>query len=174
MHTSNLWFTMPSPHKRGTTIQVIHILKPVIEAAGIEMKMVNLYGHPVRSCTECGSCIETGVCVQGSADDPVNEWFQETVDSDGLILACPTSFANGSTEMLSYIDRVGYMCRQKLLLKHKYGAAVVACNCSGDTGCFNAVCLFFFYFFFFIILVWSFVHSLLIRWTASSVSSRCI
>ena len=68
-------------------------------------------------------------------------WYRKTIQADGIILASPTHFGNVSVEMMSYIDRVGYMTLNGKL-KHKIGAALTACHSEGSTGATDAVCNF--------------------------------
>ena len=89
--------------------------------------------HPVHGCNWCCSCARHGRCVSGGVDsDPVNVWLDYARSGDGIIIASPTRCGNVTTEVKSFIDRIGVMCyHNHALMKDKVGAAVVASNRSG-------------------------------------------
>jgi len=78
-------------------------------------------------------------------DDGVNGWIARIKEADGVILGTPTYFADVTSEMKAFIDRVGYVCRSNNnLLQRKVGAAVVTARRGGAIHTFDTLNHFFF------------------------------
>lgn len=129
-----------SPRKNGNTSQLLGIVSEVLAEHDIETDIVDIARQPIAGCTACMACAENknGACIQDG--DPVNEWIRKAVDSDGLILASPTYFANVSAQMKAFIDRVGFVARVNGdLFEKKVGAAVLAVRRGGAVPAFDAI-----------------------------------
>ena len=75
----------------------------------------------------------------GVKDDPINIWWEKAKEADGILLGSPTHFANVTTQMKSFVDRIGIMASRANALHHKLGAAVVAVRRGGAIAVYEAV-----------------------------------
>jgi multimeric flavodoxin WrbA len=74
----------------------------------------------------------------------VNECIEKMQESDGIILASPTYFADVTAEMKALIDRAGLVSiANGRNLKRKVGAAVVAVRRGGSIHVFDSINHFF-------------------------------
>lgn len=130
-----------SPRKNGNTARMVEAVFSVLQQEGIETEMVQVGGHRLRGCIGCLKCKDLGRCVFN--DDPVNQWIDAMRESDGIILASPTYFANVTTEMKALIDRSGYVLRGGGSMNLKVGAPVVVARRGGAMQTWNALMAYF-------------------------------
>ncbi|MGA7828373.1 MAG: flavodoxin family protein [Geobacteraceae bacterium] len=133
-----------SARLNGNTAILVNRVFSELEKAGIETELIQMSGQPIRGCTACLWCKKnkTGTCVL--TDDPVNEWIQKMRESDGIILASPTYFADVTSEMKALIDRAGYVAKANgEMFRRKVGAAVVAVRRGGAIHTFDTMNHFF-------------------------------
>jgi multimeric flavodoxin WrbA len=133
-----------SARKDGNTAILIREVFSELEAEGIETEMIQLAGKTIHGCIACGKCFEkkNQRCVVDN--DFANECIEKMVEADSIILACPTYFADVSTEMKALIDRAGFVARANQdMLKRKIGAAVVAVRRVGAIHVFDTMNHFF-------------------------------
>lgn len=133
-----------SPRKGGNTETLIRTVFEVVENEGIETELIHIGGKIIRGCTACAKCWENKdekCIVKG---DDVNEYIQKVKEADAVILASPTYFANISSELKAFIDRVGMVAKANDdLFKRKLGSAVIAVRRSGSVHAFDSVNHFF-------------------------------
>lgn len=129
-----------SARKDGNTQQLIHMVFQELEKEKIETELIHIGGKPLRGCIACMKCWE-GVNERCSIkNDGINEYIQKVKCADGIILASPSYFANVSSELKAFIDRVGMVAKANNdLFKRKVGAAVVAVRRSGEVHVFNSI-----------------------------------
>lgn len=120
---------------------MIEAVFSVLNAQGIETAMVQVGGHKLRGCIGCLKCKDLGRCVFN--DDPMNEWIEAMRQSDGIILASPTYFANVTTEIKALIDRSGYVLRSGGTMNLKVGAPVIVARRAGAMQTCNALMAYF-------------------------------
>ncbi|MDT8285288.1 MAG: flavodoxin family protein [Thermovirgaceae bacterium] len=133
-----------SPKPDGNTSILLRTALSELEKEGIETELIHIGGRPLRGCTACGQCSKTmdGRCAL--PDDGINGWIARIREADGIILGTPTYFADVTSEMKAFIDRVGYVCRSNNnLLQRKVGAAVVAVRRCGSIHAFDTINHFF-------------------------------
>lgn len=132
-----------SPRTDGNTSLMIRQAFAALEAEGIETELFQLGGRKIRGCAACFGCArkKDGHC---AVDDVVNECIDKMVESDGIILASPTYFADVTSEMKALIDRAGMVARVNgHMYKHKAGAAIVAVRRAGSIHAFDSINHFF-------------------------------
>ena len=133
-----------SPRTDGNTAHLIRHVFNALEQEGIETELFQLGGRPIRGCAACYGCFKNkdGRC---SIDDVANECIEKMMQSDGIILASPTYFADVTAEMKALIDRAGLVSMANgRMLKRKLGAAVVAVRRAGSIHVFDSMNHFFF------------------------------
>jgi len=134
-----------SPRKDGnTSILIEKVLEP-IRSEGIETETVQVGGNLIRGCTACYQCRQkknSRCVVEG---DIINDCIAKMQAADGILLGCPTYFADLTTEMKALIDRAGFALRGAggEALRRKVGAAVVAVRRCGSLHTFDSINHFF-------------------------------
>jgi len=88
-----------SARKNGNTaILVTHVLHE-LEKEGIKTELVELAGKAIRGCTACYKCFQNKDQRCSVKDDVANECIKKMIESDGIILASPTYFADVTAEL---------------------------------------------------------------------------
>lgn len=108
--------------------------------ASHECEILNLAGKDVCGCTVCLLCRKhkDGRC--HGRDDYISEIMPKVWEADILLLASPTYFADCSSEMKAFIDRIGYVAMGNGgLLKRKIGASLVAARRGGAIHAFDSM-----------------------------------
>jgi len=134
-----------SPRRNGNTAMLINRVFDELNKAGIETECFQLGGKDIRGCLGCMKCFEArdNTCV-ARKDDILNEYFQNMIEADGIIIGSPTYFSNVSAEVKALIDRAGLVAiANGYSLKRKVGAAVVAVRRAGAANVFDAINKFF-------------------------------
>ena len=120
-----------SPRKHGNTYGLLKHCLDTLEEDGISTELIQVGGSGIKPCRGCNTCrrLQNERCV--IKDDPLNEWFEKILESDGFILATSTYVWNMTPEMKCLVDRVCYLARCRLRggltdnpLKYKVGAAM--------------------------------------------------
>ncbi len=133
-----------SARKGGNTEQLIRMVFQELETKGIQTELIHVGGKLLRGCTACRKCWEAKNEQCSIKNDAINEYVQKLKEADGVILASPSYFANVSSELKAFIDRVGMVSKANdNLFKRKIGAAVVAVRRSGEIHVFNSINHFF-------------------------------
>jgi len=134
-----------SPKPDGNTAILLGTVLSELKKEGIDTELIHIGGRPLRGCTACGQCSKTMDARCALPDDGVNGWIARIKEADGVILGTPTYFADVTSEMKAFIDRVGYVCRSNNnLLQRKVGAAVVTARRGGAIHTFDTLNHFFF------------------------------
>jgi multimeric flavodoxin WrbA len=127
-----------SPRRSGNTAYIIKVLLKELANLNFEVEIYDLAGSNINGCMACYKCFaqKNGKCA--ITNDPVNLCIEKIKESDALILGSPTYFANVTSEMKAFIDRVGMVSRaNNSLFKRKVGVGLVAMRKSGGTQAFN-------------------------------------
>lgn len=133
-----------SSRKNGNTVQLLRIVLGELEKEGVETELIQLAGKRIRGCLACYKCAETknGRCALD--DDPVNEWIEKMVASEGIVLGSPVYFADLTASLKALLERAGMVSRANGdLLKRKIGASVVAVRRAGAIHTFDSMNHFF-------------------------------
>ncbi len=129
-----------SPRKQGNTRILIDTVLAELEKTNIDTEVIQLGGKEIRGCLACGKCLKNKDKRCSNNKDMLNECIEKCIEADGILLGSPTYFADVSTEMKAFIDRVGYVSRVNgNLLKRKVGAGVVAQRRGGSTHVFDTM-----------------------------------
>jgi multimeric flavodoxin WrbA len=129
-----------SARKDGNTALLIRRVLQVLEAEGIQTKLIQLAGQQIRGCNSCRTCYSTKNKRCIIEDDNVNAYIQKMTKADGIILGSPVYFSMMSPELKALSDRAFYVARANGdLFKRKVGAAVVAVRRAGGIPTFDAV-----------------------------------
>lgn len=133
-----------SPKPDGNTAILLGTVLSELKKEGIDTELIHIGGRPLRGCTACGQCSKTMDARCALPDDGINGWIARIKEADGIILGSPTYFADITSEMKAFIDRVGYVCRaNNNLLQRKIGAAVIAVRRCGSIHAFDTINHFF-------------------------------
>jgi multimeric flavodoxin WrbA len=118
-----------SPNKRGCTYTALCEVEKELNKLNIETEIFYLGKKPIRGCTGCGKCTETGKCVFD--DDAVNIALDKGNVSDGFVFGSPVHYAGVSGAVKSFLDRCFYAGGKAFA--YKPGAAIVSCRRAGST-----------------------------------------
>lgn len=133
-----------SPRNGGNTEILIHKALTTLADEGIETEFLSLADRPIRPCVGCRGCFasETIRCVQ---KDPAFEGIIERfMEADGILLGSPVYFGSATPQIMTLIDRVGYVARRHpQLLRRKVGAAIVVARRAGQNFTFAQLNYFF-------------------------------
>lgn len=130
----------------GNTSRLIDVVFTELNKEGIETKKIHLGAKALQGCTACYGCFKNLDKHCALKNDPLNQYIDEILAADGIILGSPTYVADMSANMKALIERVGLVAKANAnhnMLKHKVGAAVVAVRRGGATSVFSAINYFF-------------------------------
>ncbi len=100
-----------SARRDGNTALLVGHVFEELEKEGIDTDLVQLSGKRIRGCIACYKCIENKDRRCAVNNDIVNVCIEKMLESDGIILASPTYFADVSSELKALIDRAGFVAR---------------------------------------------------------------
>ncbi|HUN53812.1 MAG TPA: flavodoxin family protein [Smithella sp.] len=118
-----------SPNKKGCTYTALCEVEKELNKCEIETEIFYIGKKPIRGCTACGKCEETGKCVFD--DDAVNVALAKAGKSDGFIFGSPVHYAGPSGFIKSFLDRCFFSGSD--VFTYKPGAAIVSCRRAGAT-----------------------------------------
>ncbi len=93
-----------SPRVNGSTVKIVEQVNEILTRKGMATEIVLLDWLELVPCRGCGSCEDSGECVQ---KDEMQELWQKVESSDGLVLASPTYYSGVTAQMKMFIDRTG-------------------------------------------------------------------
>lgn len=110
-----------SARKDGNTEKALAEALKEVEKQGIETELITLADKKIEHCKHCNSC-KDGPC---PTKDDVLEIMDKMKQSDGIIMASPTYFADVSSRLKTLFDRTLLLRRQGMQLKNKVCGAIV-------------------------------------------------
>jgi multimeric flavodoxin WrbA len=116
---------------KGKNSQTLRLVEAALEGAreaGAEIEFVDICSHDIGYCTGCGTCYETGECVQ--ADD-FTSIYDRILAADGIVLGSPNYIDSVTAQLKTLIDRMADAIHCQMLAG-KYGCAVCTTGGSGD------------------------------------------
>ncbi|MDR0932749.1 MAG: flavodoxin family protein [Victivallales bacterium] len=122
-----------SPHAHNCTYTALSEVASELQKNSIETEIFHIGNRPIRGCTACGKCAESGKCI--FADDPVNTVIDKFKVADGVVIGSPVYYAAPNGELCAMLDRVFFM--KSRLYAYKPAAAVVSCRRGGATAAFD-------------------------------------
>lgn len=121
-----------SPRKDGNTSILIRRIFDELEKKSIETRLIQLSDKEIRGCIACERCSKNQDRRCAVDADAANEYIQEMLAADGIVLGSPVYFNDVTPEMKALIDRCGYVARANgRMFRNKVGAAVAAVRRSG-------------------------------------------
>ncbi len=134
-----------SARKDGNTAILAREVLSVLEKEGIRTGLIQLAGEDIRGCTACYRCMKELNRRCAIEDDVVNDCIARMDESEGVILASPTYFADVTPAMKALMDRAGMTALANGgMFRRKVGAAVVAVRRGGAIHAFDTMNHFFF------------------------------
>ncbi len=134
-----------SARNDGNTSILVKTALAELEREGITTELVQLAGKKIGGCTACYKCFSGKDRQCAVKDDVVNECIGKILDSDGIIIASPTYFADITPETKAFIDRCGMVAKANDdMYRRKVGAAVIAVRRGGAIHAFDSINHFFF------------------------------
>jgi multimeric flavodoxin WrbA len=128
----------------GNTSQLLKIVLEEAETYGAETELVELAGQNISGCIACYQCFKNKDSKCACDKDNINDYIEKMINSDGIILASPTYFADVSANMKALIERCGMVSRANNdLYSRKIGASVVAVRRAGASHVFSSLNNFF-------------------------------
>jgi multimeric flavodoxin WrbA len=122
-----------SPHRNGCTYTALSEVAGQLEQAGVTADMVHIGAEPIRPCTGCRSCFETGYCVFKT--DLVNEYIDRLKVADGIVVGSPVYYAGPNGSLCCLLDRMFF--GKSGAYAYKPAAAVVSCRRGGASAAFD-------------------------------------
>lgn len=122
-----------SPHEKGCTYTTLAEVAGELEKQGIESTIFHIGHEPVRGCTGCGTCFESGYCV--FSDDLVNTCVDLAAEADGLLVGSPVYYAGPNGALCAFLDRMFFGKSAKYAFKP--AAAVVNLRRGGGSAAFD-------------------------------------
>ncbi len=122
-----------SPREAGNTEILLQKCLDTIQAEGADVELVRLADEKVEPCTACNNCFRNkdGKCVV--THDSFNDLFAKMVEADIIIVGSPVYFGSATPEMMSLLDRSGYVSRANgNMLSRKLGGPVVVARRAGQ------------------------------------------
>jgi len=130
-----------SPKPDGNTAQLLGECAKIIREQGVEAEIVSFADMKIESCTACGKCSELGKC---SIEDGLNEIIEKVRGAQGFIVGSPVYFGTARGDVMSALQRIGYVSRKSdLFLSGKVGGAIAVARRGGQTFTLQEMLMFF-------------------------------
>lgn len=118
-----------SPRKGGNTEQLLRAALDVLGERGFETELIPLAGKSILPCNACMACRDENRCTVRDDFDAV---YRKMLSADGIIVGSPVYFGSATPEMMSLLDRAGYVSRHNgNLLARKVGGPVAVARRAG-------------------------------------------
>ena len=133
-----------SPRIEGNTEFLLKTCLGKIGEAGIETELIRLAEKRVEPCRACNGCakIKNENCVH--QDDDFKEIWEKMRAADIIVVGSPVYFGSATPQIMSVLDRAGYVSRMNgNLLSRKLGGAVVVARRGGQNFTFAQLCFWF-------------------------------
>ena len=130
-----------SPRKDSNTLEVLNVCAEEIEKNGVEAEVLSLRGMKIESCLGCGKCTDLGKCV---LNDGLNEIIEKIREADGFIPGAPVYFGTARGDMMSALQRIGYVSRRTdNFLDWMVGGPIVVARRAGQSLTLQEMSMFF-------------------------------
>jgi multimeric flavodoxin WrbA len=131
-----------SPRKGGNTEQVLELCAETIRGEGLEAEIISIGDLNIESCTDCGYCNNHPNCVKR---DGLNEIMEKIKSAEGLITASPVYFGTARGDIMSAMQRIGYVSgRNGRWLEGKVGGPIAIARRGGHTSTLQEMLMVFF------------------------------
>ncbi|MDA8086609.1 MAG: flavodoxin family protein [Nitrospiraceae bacterium] len=105
---------MGSPRIRGNTHMLLEEAMRGAMEKGAQITFFELNAMKIKGCQDCGSCVESGLCVM---KDDMEKIYPVLRESSRFILASPIFFVGVSAQTKAMIDRCQCFWYEKYILK---------------------------------------------------------
>lgn len=122
-----------SAHAKGCVHTALEEISNQLKKEGIETTEFHIGNGPIRPCTCCCACRNTGRCIFN--DDPVNQVIPLAEKADGIIVGSPVYYAAPNGALCALLDRMFFMKSKKYA--YKPAAAIVNCRRGGASAAFD-------------------------------------
>lgn len=122
-----------SPRKNGNTEFLLKRCADRFEKAGIKTHLFSLSELQVNPCKACSGCrkLVNRSCV--ISDDDFHLLFQTMCEAQIIICGSPVFFGSATPELMSLLDRAGYVSRSNgHLFSRKIGGPLVVARRAGQ------------------------------------------
>ncbi|HUO60063.1 MAG TPA: flavodoxin family protein [Candidatus Acidoferrales bacterium] len=130
-----------SPNKDGNTALLMQECAKVVEGHGVEAEVISFAGKKIQSCIGCNKCAEMGKC--GLKDD-LNEIIDKLRSAQALIVAAPVYFGTARGDVMSALQRIGYVSMNTDNFLHgMVGGPIAVARRGGHTSTLQEMLMFF-------------------------------
>lgn len=153
MNTKKMCIITASPRKNGKIQCMAKAAQEQGKKSGYDISIINVYEKNIKNCTGCMACRKTGECV--IKDDDMTDITQKIKESNLVVIAAPTYFANVPAPLKGLFDRIAGalmsenslgMPHGRLKKEHKY-ILITSCTtpfpfnylCNQSRGCIRAM-----------------------------------
>jgi multimeric flavodoxin WrbA len=122
-----------SPRRNGNTEQLLNRALDHLRAAGHDVQLIRIADLDIKPCDGCGSCGKTKdrTCIIGG--DDFATCFEAMVAADILIVGSPVYFGSATPQLMTLLDRAGYVSRANgNLFARKLGGPIVVARRAGQ------------------------------------------
>lgn len=133
-----------SPRVEGNTEFLLKTCLAKVAEAGIETELIRLAEKHVEPCVACSGCakVKDETCVH--KEDDFAEIWEKMRAADIIVVGSPVYFGSATPQLMSVLDRAGYVSRMNgNLLSRKVGGAVVVARRGGQNFTFAQLCFWF-------------------------------
>jgi multimeric flavodoxin WrbA len=121
-----------SPRKEGNTQMLVRRCLKRLEERGISGEYVTLAGKTIRTCIACNTCARTKDRTCSNKTDDFHPIFEAMQRADIIIVGSPVYFGSAAPELVSLLDRAGYVSRANgHLFSRKVGGPVAVARRAG-------------------------------------------
>jgi multimeric flavodoxin WrbA len=121
-----------SPRREGNTFVLIQRCLGRLKERGISAEYITLAGKTIRTCIACGTCIRKQDRTCSNKTDDFHPIFEAMQRADVLIVGSPVYFGSAAPELMSLLDRAGYVSRANgNLFSRKIGGPIAVARRAG-------------------------------------------
>ena len=132
-HTVKALAICGSPRKKGNTETLLRTCLGVLEEEGISVELARLAKKVILPCVACNLCAKNKDKNCAVKEDDFDEIFIKMLRADIIIVGSPVYFGSATPQVMSVLDRAGYVSRQNgNLFSRKLGGPIVVARRSGQ------------------------------------------
>lgn len=132
-----------SPRRNGNTEYLVKEALSVLKEEEIETELIRLSGKEIKPCDGCLRCKKEMRCVLEG--DDFEAIYRKMREADGIILGSPVYFGSATPQLISLLDRAGYVSRQtREFFSGKIGGPIVVARRAGHNFTFAQLLMWFF------------------------------
>ena len=129
-----------SPNQKGNTWFALKTAGDVLVREGIEFEIIHVGHQSIHGCLACKKCKDAKDSLCSIRNDGFNKHLPAIREADGIILGSPVYYSGIAGTMKCFLDRLFYVSGSNgNWMRHKAGAAVVACRRSGGSAAWNSL-----------------------------------